>query len=135
MLANLGSVPVSVEIKMASPPFSEKKNSLGKSENEDYAMKKPTTITSGLVREYRGFIELRLRRRVPEAIELVMEEEVAQALGCPAWERTEERRGYRNGAEIRRATTSVRTRELRVPRASCPKPQTNSRPACRGRFG
>ena len=85
MLANLGSVPVSVEIKMASPPFSEKKNSLGKSENEDYAMKKPTTITSGLVSEYRGFIELRLRRRVPEAIELVMEEEVAQALGCPAW--------------------------------------------------
>ena len=44
MLANLGSVPVSVEIKMASPPFSEKKNSLGKSENEDYAMKKPTTV-------------------------------------------------------------------------------------------
>ena len=40
MLANLGSVPVSVEIKMASPPFSEKKNSLGKSENEDYAMKR-----------------------------------------------------------------------------------------------
>ena len=32
-------------------------------------------------------------------------------------EPTEDRRGYRNGAETRRVTTSVGTRELRVPRA------------------
>ena len=56
-------------------------------------MKKPTTITPGLVNEYLEFIELRLRKQVLEASELMIEEEVDQALGCRAWERTEERRG------------------------------------------
>ena len=37
--------------------------------------------------------------------------------GCRSYERAEDRRGYRNGAETRRVTTSVGTRELRVPRA------------------
>ncbi len=80
-------------------------------------MKKPTTITSESVSEYREFIELRLRKRVLEAIEIVLDEEVDQALGCRAYERSEERRGYRNGVESRRVTTEVGTRELRVPRA------------------
>ena len=52
-----------------------------------------------------------------KAIEVVLEEEVDQALGCRSYERAEDRRGYRNGAETRRVTTSVGTRELRVPRA------------------
>ena len=47
----------------------------------------------------------------------MLEEEVNQALGCGSYERAEDRRGYRNGAETRRVTTSVGTRELRVPRA------------------
>ena len=47
----------------------------------------------------------------------MLEEEVDQALGCCSYERAEDRRGYRNGAETRRVTTSVGTRELRVPRA------------------
>jgi len=80
-------------------------------------MKKPTTITSDSVSEYREFVELRLRKRVLEAIEIVIDEEVDQALGCRAYERSEERRGYRNGVETRRVTTTVGTRELRVPRA------------------
>ena len=80
-------------------------------------MKKPTTITSESVSEYREFIELRLRKRVLEAIEVVIDEELDQALGCRAYERSEERRGYRNGTETRRVTTAVGTRELRVPRA------------------
>ena len=54
---------------------------------------------------------------VLEALEVVLEEEVDQALGCGSYERAEDRRGYRNGAETRRVTTSVGTRELRVPRA------------------
>ncbi len=54
-------------------------------------MKKPTTITSESVSEYREFIELRLRKRVPEAIEVVIDEELDQALGCRAYERSEER--------------------------------------------
>ena len=65
----------------------------------------------------REFVQLRLRKRVLEAIEVVLEEEVDQALGCRSYERAEDRRGYRNGAETRRVTTSVGTRELRVPRA------------------
>ena len=80
-------------------------------------MKKPTTILKESVSEYREFVQLRLRKRVLEAIGVVLEEEVDQALGCCSYERAEDRRGYRNGAETRRVTTSVGTRELRVPRA------------------
>ena len=80
-------------------------------------MKKPTTISKESVSEYREFVQLRLRKWVLEAIEVVLEEEVNQALGCGSYERAEDRRGYRNGAETRRVTTSVGTRELRVPRA------------------
>ena len=52
-------------------------------------MRKPTTITPESVSEYREFIELRLRKRVLETIELVIEEELSQALGCGAYERSE----------------------------------------------
>ena len=45
-------------------------------------MKKPTTISKEPVSEYREFVQLRLRKRVLEAIEVVLEEEVDQALGC-----------------------------------------------------
>ena len=62
-------------------------------------------------------MQLQLRKRVLEVIELVIEEEVEQALGCRAYERSGERRGYRNGVETRRVTTAVGTREIRVPRA------------------
>ena len=80
-------------------------------------MKKPTTISKESVSEYREFVQLRLRKRVLEAIEIVLEEEVDQALGCRSYERAEDRCGYRNGAETRRVTTSVGNREPRVPRA------------------
>ena len=80
-------------------------------------MKKPTTISKESVSEYLEFVQLRLRKRVLEAIEVVLEEEVDQALGCRSYERAEDRRGYRNGAETRRVTTSVGTHGLRVPRA------------------
>ena len=69
-------------------------------------MKKPTTISKESVSEYREFVQLRLRKRVLEAIEVVLEEEVDQALGCRSYERAEDRRGYRNGAETRRVTMS-----------------------------
>ena len=48
-------------------------------------MKKPTTISKESVREYREFVQLRLRKRVLEAIEVVLEEEVDQALGCRSY--------------------------------------------------
>ncbi len=100
-----------------NPRRPTKRDRAWKGEEEDYAMKKPTTISKESVSEYREFVQLRLRKRVLEAIEVVLEEEVDQALGCGSYERAEDRRGYRNGAETRRVTTSVGTRELRVPRA------------------
>ena len=45
-------------------------------------MKKPTTISKESVSEYREFVQLRLRKRVLEAIEVVLEEEVNQARRC-----------------------------------------------------
>lgn len=80
-------------------------------------MNKPTTINAEDVSAYREFVQLRLRKRVLETIELVIEEELEQALGCRAYERSEGRCGYRNGIETRRVTTALGTRELRVPRA------------------
>ncbi len=41
-------------------------------------MKKPTTISKESVSEYREFVELRLRKRVLEVIEVVLAEEVDQ---------------------------------------------------------
>ena len=38
-------------------------------------MKKPTTISKESVSEYREFVQLRLRKRVLETIEVVLEEE------------------------------------------------------------
>ena len=57
-----------------------------------------------------------LRRRVLEAVEGVLEEELSLALGTSRYERNPVRRGYRNGSEQRRITTSEGTRELAVPR-------------------
>ncbi len=87
-------------------------------------MKKPTTITSESVSEYREFVQLRLRKQVLEAIGIVIDEELDQALGCGAYERSEERRGYRNGGETRRVTTAMGTRGIRVPRARLRDEQT-----------
>ena len=49
----------------------------------------------------------------------MLEEEVDQALGCRSYERAEDRRGYRNGAETRRVTMSVGTQ--RAPGATSPR--------------
>jgi len=57
-----------------------------------------------------------LRRKVLEAVEAVLEEELAEALGTGRYERSVARRGYRNGHEARRLTTEVGTQTLRVPR-------------------
>ena len=75
-------------------------------------MKKPTTISKESVSEYREFVQLRLRKRILEAIEVVLEEEVNQALGCGSYERAEDRRGYRNVGGNSRApgATSPRAR-------------------------
>ena len=91
-------------------------------------MKKPTTISKESVSEYREFVQLRLRKRVLEAIEVVLEEEVDQALGCRSYERAEDRRAQRSrnpsrddvGGNSRApgATSPVRDEEPREKRQS-----------------
>ena len=78
-------------------------------------MQKLTTTDSQVV-EFRQEIENRLRLRVLEALEDVLEEELEEALGCPRYERSSIRRGYRNGRERRRLTTALGLREVQVPR-------------------
>jgi transposase-like protein len=57
-----------------------------------------------------------LRRRLREAVEIVLEEELSAALGSGWYERSEGRRGYRNGSETRRVTTAAGDQSIRVPR-------------------
>jgi len=78
-------------------------------------MEKGTTGEADVVR-LRQDIGLRLRQRVLEAVELVLEEELIEALGTNRYERSSGRCGYRNGSERRRITTALGPQELRVPR-------------------
>ena len=68
------------------------------------------------VLQFRQDIHERLRTRVREAIEDVLEEELLAALGSDRHERTSGRRGYRHGARERTLTTADGTRTLVVPR-------------------
>ncbi len=61
-------------------------------------------------------VQTLLRRRVLEAIEQVLEEELTEALGTGRYERQEARRGYRNGHQTRRITTAQGLHTLAVPR-------------------
>ena len=78
-------------------------------------MREGITTEAEVVR-FRQDIRAKLRARVQAAIEVVLEEELEEALGCRSHERTEARRGYRNGAENRLVTTEYGPRKLRVPR-------------------
>ena len=78
-------------------------------------MRKVTTTESEIV-QFRQDVQTKLRQRVREAIETVLDEELAAALGCEAYQRCEGRRGYRNGSEQRPLTTEIGTRAIRVPR-------------------
>jgi transposase-like protein len=68
-----------------------------------------------------------LRVRVVEAIEIVLEEELAAALGSARYERLEARRGYRNGAEPRAVTTEYGAVDLKVPRGRLFQPDGSTR--------
>jgi transposase-like protein len=88
-------------------------------------MEKGTTGEADVVR-LRQDIQARLRVRVLQAVELVLEEEIAEALGTARYERAASRRGYRNGREERRITTALGTQTLRVPRARVEEPDGTS---------
>jgi transposase-like protein len=78
-------------------------------------MGKGTTPDAEIL-QFHQDIQTRLRSRIREAIEVVLEEELQLALGAKRYERTSERLGHRNGSERRELTTPDGTRELTVPR-------------------
>ena len=80
-----------------------------------------TTPDSGLV-AFRQDVHKLLRRRVLEAMEIVLEEELSEALGSTRYERSDSRRGYRNGSEKRTVTTSLGAEEIEIPRGRVFKP-------------
>ena len=80
-----------------------------------------TTPDSGLV-AFRQDVHKLLRRRVLEAMEIVLEEELSEALGSSRYERSDSRRGYRNGSEKRTVTTSLGAEKIEIPRGRVFKP-------------
>ena len=75
-----------------------------------------STKHGGEAARFRQDIHSLLRTRVREAIEMTLEEELADALGCGPYERSGDRLGYRNGKQRRRITTGLGVRELEIPR-------------------
>jgi len=78
-------------------------------------MPKVTTRDAEVV-QFHFDVQQRLRSRVREAIEIVLDEELTASLGTARYERNESRRGYRNGAETRTVTTGHGSQELHIPR-------------------
>jgi len=78
-------------------------------------MSKDTAVQADVIHLRQNIQDL-LRRRVLEAVQTVLEEELSEALGTERYERSDARQGYRNGHETRRITTQVGTRDLEVPR-------------------
>ena len=76
-----------------------------------------TDDTTAEVIRLRQSVRALLQRRVLEAIEMVLEEEVTEAIGAARHERVDHRRGYRNGGVRRPVTTANGTRSIKVPRA------------------
>ncbi len=64
----------------------------------------------------KGAVRQEIRRRVREAIEQVLDEELETALGAGRHERTQVRAGYRNGSQRRTVVTQNGPTELEIPR-------------------
>ena len=89
-------------------------------------MLKDTTGEADVIR-LRQNIQDQLRRRVLEAVQAVLEEELTAVLGTSRYERSDQRCGYRNGHETRRITTGLGTEALRVPRGRVVEDDGNTR--------
>jgi transposase-like protein len=73
-------------------------------------------ITPSAVVPFPVDLRATIRNRVRETIELVLQEELEEALGAACRERTEQRAGYRNGSIERRVLTEHGPQELTIPR-------------------
>jgi len=65
---------------------------------------------------FRTKLEEGLRDRIRKTIEVVLEEELTASLGARPSERSEERRGYRNGSQERTVVTECGRTALSIPR-------------------
>lgn len=75
------------------------------------------TSTSPItILQFRQDIEAQFRRHIREALDVALAEELAVALGSDRHERTDQRRGYRNGSLERALTTPDGLRTVTVPR-------------------
>src|SRR6266511_3519103 len=75
-----------------------------------------TSTSPATILQFRQDIEAQFRRHIREALDLALAEELAAALGSDRHERTDRRRGYRNGSVERTLTTPEGTRTVMVPR-------------------
>jgi len=75
-----------------------------------------TSTGPATILQFRQDIEAQLRKEIREALEVALREELAAALASARHERTDRRRGYRNGVLKRTITTSDGTRTVTVPR-------------------
>ena len=77
----------------------------------------PETSTSDAqVVPFRRDVRDLLSCKLLEAVEMVLEEKLAEVLGTQRYERQEQRRGYGNVKQLRRSTTSTGVRDIRIPR-------------------
>ena len=75
-----------------------------------------TSTSPATILQFRQDIEAQFRRHIREALDRALAEELAAALGSDRHERTDRRRGYRNGSVERTLTTPEGTRTVMVPR-------------------
>ena len=75
-----------------------------------------TSTVPATVLQFRQDIEAQFRIQIREALEIALKEELAVTLASERHERTDRRRGYRNGRVERTITTPDGTRTVAVPR-------------------
>src|SRR5438094_8668463 len=75
-----------------------------------------TSTSPATMLQFRQDIEAQFRRHIRDALDVALAGELAAALGSDRHERTDGRRGYRNGRVERTITTPGGTRTLTVPR-------------------
>jgi transposase-like protein len=68
--------------------------------------------------ERKGLLEEELRRKAREWIEVMVNEELDDALGIGRYERGDERRGYRKGVRRRTFSTKSGAHRIAIPRAA-----------------
>jgi transposase-like protein len=75
-----------------------------------------TSTGPATILQFRQDLEAQLRKEIREALEVALREELAATLASDRHERTDRRRGYRNGVVERTITTTDGTRTVKVPR-------------------